>query len=78
MTLSTIHQFKAKTGNNVSEFMHSNWMTKYYYLGPKHKSSRNVEKCSPISMKVSAQLTYSHGYFVNFPHGCTPVENPHH
>ena len=38
MTLGTIHKYRAKIGNNVSEFMHSNWMTKSYYSGPKHKS----------------------------------------
>ena len=26
------------TYNNVSEFTCSNWMTKYYYLSPTHKS----------------------------------------
>ena len=26
------------------------------------------KKCSPISMKVSVQLTYSYDYFVKFPH----------
>ena len=26
------------TGNNVSEFMHSNWITLSYYSSPKHKS----------------------------------------
>ena len=28
------------------------------------------KKCSPISMTVSIQLTYSHGYFMKFPHTC--------
>ena len=35
-------------------------------------------KCSPIPMNVQAQLNYSHGYFVKFPHWCTPIGNPHH
>ena len=34
----TIHKYRAKIGNNVSEFTHSNCMTKSYYSGPKHKS----------------------------------------
>ena len=38
MTLGTIHKYRVKIGNNVSEFTHSNWMTKYYYSSPKHKS----------------------------------------
>ena len=25
-----------KIGNDVSEFMHLNWLTKSYYSGPKH------------------------------------------
>ena len=36
MTLCT--NYRAKIDNNVSEFTHSNWMTKSYYSGPKHKS----------------------------------------
>ena len=36
MTLCTIHEYK--TGNNVSDFMHSNWITLSYYSSPKHKS----------------------------------------
>ena len=31
--------YKAKIVNNISEFMHSNWMTKSYYSSPKHKKS---------------------------------------
>ena len=27
-----------KIGNNVSEFMHSDWITQSYYSIPKHKS----------------------------------------
>ena len=38
MTLGTIHKYRTKIGNNVSEFTHSNWMTKSYYSSPKHKS----------------------------------------
>ena len=38
MTLGIIHKYRAKAGNNVSEFTHLNWMTKYYYSSPKHKS----------------------------------------
>ena len=30
---------QSKTGNNVSEIMHSNWMTKSYYSSPKHRES---------------------------------------
>ena len=30
--------YRAKTGNNVSEFTHSNWITQSYYSSPKHKS----------------------------------------
>ena len=36
MTLGT--NYRAKTGNNVSEFMHSNWITQSYYSNPKGKS----------------------------------------
>ena len=39
MTLCSIYQFQAKTGNNVSEFMHSNWIMPSYYSSPKHKES---------------------------------------
>ena len=35
MTLCPIYQFQAKTSNNVSEFMHSNWITLSYYSSPK-------------------------------------------
>ena len=31
-------KYRAKTGNNISEFTHSNWITKSYYSSPKHKS----------------------------------------
>ena len=27
--------YRAKMGNNVSEFMHSNWITPSYYSSPK-------------------------------------------
>ena len=37
LTQCTIHEYKA--GNNVSEFMHSNWITLSYYSSPKHKES---------------------------------------
>ena len=30
--------YRAKTGNNVSEFMHSNWIMLSYYSSLKHKS----------------------------------------
>ena len=36
LTLCTIHEYK--TGNDVSEFMHSNWITLSYYSSPTHKS----------------------------------------
>ena len=36
-TLCPIYQFRAKTGNNVSEFMYSIWMTKSYYSSPKYR-----------------------------------------
>ena len=39
MTLCIIYQFQAKTGNNVSEFMDSNWIMPSYYSSPKHKES---------------------------------------
>ena len=32
------HKYRVKIGNNVSEFMHSNRMTKSYYSEPKNKS----------------------------------------
>ena len=38
VTPGTIHKYRVKIGNNVSEFMRSNWMTKSYYSSPKHKS----------------------------------------
>ena len=34
----SIYKFRAKIGKNVSEFTHSNWMTKSNYSSPKHKS----------------------------------------
>ena len=33
----TIHKYRVKIGNNVSEFTHSAQMTKSYYSSPKHK-----------------------------------------
>ena len=39
MTLCPIYQFQAETGNNVSEFLYSNWITPSYYLSSKHKES---------------------------------------
>ena len=36
LTLCTIHEYK--TGNDVSEFTHSNWITLSYYSSPTHKS----------------------------------------
>ena len=39
MTLCPNYQFKAKTGNNVNEFTHSNWITPSYYSSPKCKES---------------------------------------
>ena len=36
LTLVTIHEYK--TGNDVSEFTHSNWITLSYYSSPTHKS----------------------------------------
>ena len=41
LTLCTIHEYK--TGNNISEFTHSNWITLSYYSGPTHKSL--LSKC---------------------------------
>ena len=37
-TLFPNYEYRAKTGNNVSEFMHSNWMIKSYYSSLKYKS----------------------------------------
>ena len=37
LTLGTIHEYK--NGNDVNEFMHSNWITLSYYSSPKHKES---------------------------------------
>ena len=39
MAFCPIYQFWAKTSKNVSEFMHSNWITSSYYSSPKHKES---------------------------------------
>ena len=36
LTQCSIHGYK--TGNDVSEFIHSNWITLSYYSSPKHKS----------------------------------------
>ena len=36
LTRCSIHEYK--TGNDVSEFMYSNWITLSYYSSPKHKS----------------------------------------
>ena len=35
-SMHTIHEYK--TGNDVSEFTHSNWITLSYYSSPKHKN----------------------------------------
>ena len=32
-------KLQAETCNNVSEFMHSNWITPSYYSSPTHKES---------------------------------------
>ena len=37
LTQCTIHEYK--TGNDVSEFTHSNWITLSYYSSPKHNES---------------------------------------
>ena len=36
LTRCSIHEYK--TGNDVSEFTHSNWIILSYYSSPKHKS----------------------------------------
>ena len=38
MTLCPNYGYRAKTGNTVSEFTHSNWIVPSYYLSPKYKS----------------------------------------
>ena len=38
MTLCPNYEYRAKTGNNVSEFTHSNWIMLSYYSSPKDKS----------------------------------------
>ena len=38
MTLHPIYEYRAKTGNNVSEFTHLFWIMPSYYSSPKHKS----------------------------------------
>ena len=43
MTLGTIHKYRVKIGNNVSEFTHLNWMTKSYYSSPKNKESASID-----------------------------------
>ena len=37
--LVQLSNFWPKTGNNVSEFTHTNWITLSYYSSPKHKES---------------------------------------
>ena len=37
--LTLYHNYQVRTGNNVSEFMHSNWIMLSYYSSPKHKES---------------------------------------
>ena len=37
LTLCTIDEYKP--GNDVSEFMHSNWITLSYYSSPTHNKS---------------------------------------
>ena len=39
MTLGTIHKYRVKIGNNVSEFMHSNSVMPSYYSSPIHEES---------------------------------------
>ena len=39
ITPSVTHQFRFKTRNNVSKFMHSNCIMLSYYSSPKHKES---------------------------------------
>ena len=38
LQLTLCMNYQAKTGNNVSEFTHSNWTTLSYYSSPKHKN----------------------------------------
>ena len=54
MTLCPIYQFQAKTNNNVSEFMHSNWIMPSYYSSPKHK--KNV--CDTSLTSVHSNLEH--------------------
>ena len=52
MTLGTIHKYRVKIGNNVSEFTYSNWMTKYY------RFTIISNKLSPLSNSTSALLEF--------------------
>ena len=45
--LTLCMSYRAKTGNNVSEFMHLNCITLSYYSSPKHKSL--IPKCHRAS-----------------------------
>ena len=37
--LTLCMNYRAKTGNTVSEFIHSNWIMLFNYSSPKHKES---------------------------------------
>ena len=64
MTLYPIDQFQAKTGSNVSQFTHSNWITVSYYLCPKHKSlHNNLEYGLAI---INRALDHSNLYYPTF------------
>ena len=36
--LDSLYNYRTMTGNTISEFTHSNWITLSHYLSPKHKS----------------------------------------
>ena len=38
ISLTPRTKYRAKTGNNLSKFVHSTWLTMSYYLSPKHES----------------------------------------
>ena len=56
--------YRAKTGNNVSEFTHSNCIMPSYYSSPKYKSLFHKyliimsNKLSPLSNSTSALLEF--------------------
>ena len=65
ISLTTATNYKVKTSNSVSKFMHSNWITQSYYSHPKHKSliPKYWSMGWQFSQKVLVQASLKENYF---------------